>query len=545
MSRKLAETLLQREKKLREARSNWEQLWQSIARYCLPTSANFTEEVSPGLERTRWILDSTAPRALEMFASFLHTLLNNPASDWVKFTIEGDSRVAQETSVRQYLEECQKRVMMALVSPSADIYSQLHQIYLDIGAFGTAVMYEDVIKDELRLRVYHLEDCVIDEGESEQIDTVFRQRCDMTKRQAMQRFPKEKLGREFERVTDKEMDEVVRFVHAVFPASDAVALELPKRQLMKGSAYYSCWILDGRDKLIVEFGNYEEFPYFVPRWYKARNEVYGRSQAMTALPDIRMVNRMADTILRGAEKIVDPPLYMPDGALVSPVRVHPGGMTFTEGPVEIRSIIPPGTSRIETGQVLMEQRQTAIKEAFFTPLFVTPDSPVKTATQVLQEVDERNRALSPMLVRMQTELFSKMLMRTFRLLQRAGLLPQAPAQLAGQKLKIEYVSPLIASQKQMEGLAIARSFEQLAPWAQVDKGIFDWVDTDLVPQRILDANGVPANLVKTKTDVERVRQVRMEQQKQEQMMQFAPEAANAGAALITAGAKSRQVDNAG
>jgi hypothetical protein len=540
---KVAEAIIEREKALRSARSTWESLWQSIAKYCLPNSATFTEQVSPGLERTRWILDSTAPRALEMFASFLHTLLNNPASQWVRLGVEGQDELENTASVRAYTEACQRKIMSALTSPSADIYSQLHQIYLDLGAFGTGIMFEDVVNKRLRCRVYHLDDCVISEGEDENIDSVFRQRH-FTRRQALQRWGAEKLGREFESKDSKKLDENVRFIHAVFPATDPISMDLPKRQTLKGAPFYACWILDGQEKKVVEYASYEEFPYFCPRWYKSRSETYGRSQAMTALPDIRMVNRMSDTILRGAEKIVDPPLVIPDGSLVSPVRVHPGGLTFTEGQIDIKTLIPPGTSRIETGQVLLEQRQTAIKEAFFTPLFVTPDSPVKTATQVLQEVDERNRALSPMLVRLQTELFSRLVTRTFNLLNRAGLLPRPPAELAGKSLKLEYVSPLIASQKQMEGLALVRTFEMMAMWAQVDKGMFDWVDTDSVAQRIPLANGVPAELIKTKTQVVEVRNARAAAEQQATAMAASIEGGKTAAALITAGAKREQVQNA-
>lgn len=543
MRDKVAEAIIEREKALRSARSTWESLWQSIARYCLPNSASFMEQVSPGLERTRWILDSTAPRALEMFASFLHTLLNNPASQWVRLGVEGEAELEISSSVRAYMEICQRKIMSALTSPSADIYSQLHQIYLDLGAFGTGIMFEDVVNKRLRCRVYHLDDCVISEGEDENIDSVFRQRS-FTRRQALQRWSKEKLGKEFETSDNKKLDEPVRFLHAVFPATDPISQDLPKRQTLKGAPFYACWVLDGQEKKVVEYASYEEFPYFVPRWYKSRSETYGRSQAMTALPDIRMVNRMSDTILRGAEKIVDPPLVIPDGSLVSPVRVHPGGMTFTEGQIDIKTLIPPGTSRIETGQVLLEQRQAAIKEAFFTPLFVTPDSPVKTATQVLQEVDERNRALSPMLVRLQTELFSRLVTRTFNLLNRAGLLPRPPAELAGKSLKLEYVSPLIASQKQMEGLAMVRTFEMMAMWAQVDKGMFDWIDTDGVAQRIPMANGVPAELVKTQTQVQTVRKARSEAEAQNAALAASIEGGKTAAALITAGAKREQVQNA-
>lgn len=542
-----ATALLERDKRLRADRGTWESQWQSIARYCLPNSASFMEQIMPGQERMRYILDSTAPRALEMFASFLHTLLNSPTSRWIKFGVMGEPELTLDASVREYLELCETKVMNALTSQSADIYSQLHQIYLDLGAFGTGVLYVDVIKQVLRCRTYHLDDCAIDEGEDEFIDTIFRQRR-QTKRAALQRFPKLADDRDFQDTSSEAMARVDRYVHAVFPVTDPMAeqLQITKKLALQNPAYYGCWILDsGNEQKIIETGGYQEFPYMVPRWYKARGEIYGRSQAMTAMPDIRMVNRMSDTILRGAEKIVDPPLVIRDGSLMSPVRLHAGGLTFVEGDTEIKTLIPPGTSRIETGNQLLIARQQAIKEAFFTPLFVTPDSPVKTATQVMQEVDERNRALSPMLVRLQAELFSRLTARVFNLLMRAGMLPRPPSSLLGKSMTLEYVSPLIASQKQMEGLSLMRTFEQMGLWSQIDKGFFDWVDTDQVAQLIPLANGASAKIVKTKTQVDAVRAARKEQEAQQQLLMAGPEAAKGAAALMTAGAAVTKANNAG
>lgn len=536
---KVAEEIIRRDEERRGARATWNVLWQSIARYCLPNEASFMEQISPGQDRMRWVLDSTAPRALEMFGSFLHTLLNSPTSQWIKFGIEGEEELAWSPAVRAYLEALDRKVMALLSAPMADIYSQLHQTYLGLGAFGTAIMYMDTVRGQLRIRTYHLDDCTIEEGEDETIDSLTRQRT-QSKRSALQRFDAAKLGDKFTKnIDEKKLSTTDRYLHAVFPASDPIVGSLPNRQILKGSNYYSCWVLDGEgEKKVLEYGSYNTFPYMVPRWYKARGEIYGRSPAMTAMPDIRMVNRMSDTILRGAEKIVDPPLVVPDGAIVSPVRLYPGGLTFVEGGAEIKSLIPPGTSRIETGNQLLIARQQAIKEAFFTPLFVTPDSPVKTATQVMQEVDERNRALSPMLVRMQSELFSRIAMRALDVLRAAGQLPLPPIELqqSGRTIKLEYVSPLIASQKQLEGLAMARTFEQMSFWAQADRGIFDWIDTDKVAVRIPMANGMDASFIKSETKVKEIRKARAEQEAQAAAAAIGPDALKGAAAMMTAGA---------
>jgi hypothetical protein len=97
----------------------------------------------------------------------------------------------------------------------------------------------------------------------------------------------------------------------------------------------------------------------------------------------------------------------------------------------------------------------------------------------------------------------------------------------------------------MEGLSLVRTFEMMAAWAQVDKGLFDWIDTDMVAQLLPLANGASAKIVQTKTKVDSVRKARAQQEQAAMQAQLMPEAAQAGAALMTAGAKVTQANNAG
>ncbi len=52
------------------------------------------------------------------------------------------------------------------------------------------------------------------------------------------------------------------------------------------------------------------------RYTTGPKEVYGRSPAMTVLPEIKMVNEMSQTVLNAGQKALDPPLLLQeDGAL--------------------------------------------------------------------------------------------------------------------------------------------------------------------------------------------------------------------------------------
>ena len=83
-----------------------------------------------------------------------------------------------------------------------------------------------------------------------------------------------------------------------------------------------CYIMEEEQHVLEESG-VEEMPYVVPRWWVISGEVHGRSPAMTALPQIKVSNAATRTVMRAAEKAVDPPLTVPHENLDragSPVR---------------------------------------------------------------------------------------------------------------------------------------------------------------------------------------------------------------------------------
>lgn len=532
-----ANMILEREAQLRTDRSSVEQVWDEIAQYVIPRKTFYMEQVKPQVERKRLLLDSTAPRALEMFASFLHTLLNNPATKWFKLgVVSGDPNVAE----RQWLEAAEDVILAQMAGNKARLYTRLHEIYLELGAFGAGVLYEDIVDNVLMTRTFSVADTVWAEGENGNVNAVFRQ-FRMTPNQARERqWLDEFTSSESQRVKETK---TIRFIHAVFPASELfdLARHVPdgekQRAILAEAEYFSVWV-NADDVKVVEYGIAHEFPYQIPRWYTVRNDPTGRSPAMTVLSDIKLVNRMQETALRAAEKLADPPLTVPESSLLSPIRAFPGGVTFTENNAELRPLMPPGASRVEFAYEMIKGVQQAIREGFFTPLFVTPDNPVKTATQVLQEVDERNRAISPMIIRLQDELFHRMITRCYNLLLRARRLPpNPPASLTRQRLQLEYVSPLTSSRKQQEGLGIMRIIESMLPWTQIDPGVLDIFKPDEVARVVHSASGAPASILRTQREIDQVRQAQLQQEQQAQQAQQAQVQGSLLTDAVTAGAK--------
>jgi hypothetical protein len=514
-------------------------MWDTIAKYVIPREAVFYENNSKGQRRDRYVVDSTAPRSLELFAAFLFSNLNNPAGQWVDFEYEAND--FDETEKR-WLAAAARRHQLYLGN-NTNLYTNLHENYLSLGAFGgTALLVERGAQGGIFTAAYPLKDCVFEQNAYGEIDAVYRTQM-WTKRQARQRFPGRDLGPCIDKEGKAKATEEIKFIHCVFPATDEdlakhIDAEWRGRQKATGAPYFGVWV-NAADQKVVDVGLYREFPYSIPRWYKGAGETYGRSPAMTVVGDILMVNRMAETTLKGAEKLVDPPLMIPEGGLLSPVRLFPGGVTYTDGPVSPQPVIPPGASRIELGGAMIAERQTAIREGFFVPLFVTPQNPVKTATQVLQETDERNRATAPMTIRMHKEHFDRFMPRTLRIATEQGLLGEVPESIAKKSggLRVTYNSPIVASVAQNEGLSIMRAFEGLAPWHQVDETAFDQIDVARAAKVFLEATGAPKTVHATKAEIAKKQQERAERAQQQMVAENGADYMKGMAALQSAQAK--------
>ena len=248
---------------------------------------------------------------------------------------------------------------------------------------------------------------------------------------------------------------------------------------------------------------------------------------MIALPDIKMLNRMAETTIKAAQKMVDPPLLVPDDSFVLPVRTQPGGLNYYRSgsrdriePLNIGANTPVGIN-------LEEQRRGAIRQAYYVDQFLMQQDVRMTATEVMQRNEEKMRLLAPVLGRMQSEMLQPLITRCFNILLRKKMLPVPPESLQGQTIDIEYVSPLARSQRTGEIQAILRSLEIIAPLGQ-SMPVMDYIDSDKLVQHITDILGVPKKVLRSGQEVEQIRAEKAQAMQEQAEIQQAQQLAEAG-----------------
>lgn len=504
---KLVATLDRRYQDLANSRTNWEKHWQELADYMLPRKADITKKRTQGDKRTDLIFDGTAIHAVELLASSLHGMLTSPSTPWFSMRYRNPG-LQRNDAANEWLEVCMDQMYQHF--NRSNFQQEVHELYYDLVVFGTAAIYVDGDKDGLRFAARHIAEICISEDAEGRVDTVYR-KFKMTARAMAQRFGPEALPTAVLKDVEKEPYNEHEIVHAIYPRLEA------KGRAAKNKPVASVYYHKATKHLLSESG-FDEFPFMVPRFVKDSVSTYGRSPSMTALPDVKMLNKMSETTIRAAQKQVDPPLMAPDDGFMLPIRTTPGSLNFYRAgtrdrlePLQIGANNPLGLN-------MEEQRRNAIRQAFYVDQLLLSQGQTMTATEVLQRNEEKMRLLGPVLGRLQSELLQPLISRSFALLLRAGLLPPAPEELQGQDIDIEYVSPLAKAQKLTDLQSMLRGFEVMMQVAEIAP-VMDYLDTDRLVQYLVEVTGIPARVIRSDDEVKKIRRQQAQAQAQQAQMQ--------------------------
>ena len=513
----LTKTIMARFDRLKTGRQNWETHWQEVADYMQPRKADVTKSRSKGDKRTELIFDSSPLQSVELLAASLHGMLTNPSTPWFSLRFKEDG-MENEDEAKEWLESATETMYAAF--NKSNFQQEIFELYHDLITFGTAAMFiEEDDEDILKFSTRHINEIYIAENEKGRIDTVFR-KFKLSARAAVQKFGN--VSANIATTAKKDPYEEVEILHAVYPRSDFD----PKKQDKANMPFESVYLEAGTGEELSVSG-FREFPFVVPRYLKASHEIYGRSPAMTALPDVKMLNEMSKTTIKSAQKQVDPPLLVPDDGFILPVRTVPGGLNFYRAGTRDRIETLNIGANTPLGLNMEEQRRNSIRNAFYVNQLMMQSGPQMTATEVIQRNEEKMRLLGPVLGRLQSELLKPLIDRAFSLILRKNLFRPAPEFLAGKDIEIEYVSPLAKAQKSSELQSIMRAIEIMGSLSNVAP-VFDHINMDKLVRHLADIVGVPQKILKPQSELNAERQQAQAQQEQMQQMQQLQQVAEAG-----------------
>ena len=508
----LARELKSNLSRLMEQRSTWESHWQECADFMQPRKAEITNERARGDKRNLQIFDATAIHALELLASSLQGMLTSSANRWFSLRYKED-QLNDIDEAKEWLEDVTDKMYTAFAR--SNFQQEIFEAYHDLITFGTACMMIEGDEDQiLRFSTRHIKELYIQENDKGFIDTVYR-RFQIPVHAAVEKFGLENLSMETGKLFKKEPFEKIELVHVARPRTIYNENKLDKKNMPFQSIYF-----EFGSGHIIDIGGFKELPYVIPRYLKASTEIYGRSPAMNALPDVKVLNKMVETAMKAAAKQVDPPLLVPDDSMLSPIRMSAGSLNYYRSGSRDR-IEPLNIGQATTVTLNQEnQRREAIQKTFHIDQLMISSQRSMTATEVIQRNEEKMRILGPALSRLQSELLQPMILRVFNIMLRNKLFQVAPEVLANQEIDIEYVSPMALAQRSQELQSLVRGLELFTQIGQIAP-VQDYIDENGLVKQIINLLGLPAKMIKSDAQVQQVREQRAAAQAQAMQMQQA------------------------
>lgn len=527
------EHILQRYQSMKGSRANWESHWEEVAERVLPRQMGFLGARTDGEKKTQKVFDSKPMIALERFAAVMDSMLTPRQQKWHNLRTT-DETLNRNFEVQDWFYKVNNILHASRYSPKANFAGQNSERWTSVGAFGTGSLFVDYQAGVgLRYRCVNLRDTYFLENHQGMIDTVYRE-FKFTARQAAQQWGQENLPERIVKALEnpKSQTETFQFIHVVAPREDFD----PTRADARGKPFGSYYISVQDRVMVAPEGGYTSFPYSISRYVTAPDEIYGRSPAMSALPDIKMLNEMAKTDIRAVHKLIDPPILLHDDGILGggamTVNMRPGGLNVGGVNRNGQAMMQPfGTgARVDINESKMQQRRQSIDDAFLVTLFqILVETPRMTATEALIRAQEKGMLLTPTMGRQQSEALGPLIEREIDLLAFHRKLPPMPDILieAGGEYEIVYDSPMSRMQRAEELVGVQRTMELLAPFAQMDPSVLDVFDKDELARLTAEVSGVPTPVLRSPDAVAEIRAQRAQAEADAAMAQAAQPIAGA------------------
>ncbi len=520
---------------LRVNRYSWWTHWRELADFILPRRYKWVitpNQMARGSPINQHILDSTPTLAARNLASAMFTGTSDPTRIWFKLKI-GHIDSTQTSPTSLWLAECER--LLLLIFQESNFYTSVAVALLDLVIFGTATLliYED-FNNVISCYNPCLGEFYLENSDKLEANAFFRE-FTLTVSQVVEQFGVENCSASIQRLHKQGGASLTRelvVAHAIEPNDGKYGI--PKHFKFRecywewggsaspqGGSSYAPGFLRVR-------GYYEQ-PFAAARWDLVSNDAYGRSPGMDALPDCKQLMLEVRRKAQAIDKLVNPPMIADIQLKNQPASLLPGGVTYIAG---MMSQSKPGFAPVYTVQPpvkeisedLNELRER-IKNIFFNNVFQTISQYETRSNVTAAEIDARRAEAflmtGPVFTRVQKELFSIGIERTFAVAVRAGIMPPAPAEIQGAAINLEYVSMLEISQNAAKAASIERTMNSALQMMGVDPQIGDVVDFDYGMMKASALLNNDPKLIRSPIQLAQIRAQRQQQAQQQQQAAMA------------------------
>lgn len=523
--------------------NDWKDDWRQTADYIDPTRGLFDGEGrnagSKKRRRSRHrIINGAAAYYMRVAVAGMSSHMTSKSSPW--FTLSTpDTALANRQDVKAWLQECTELLRDTLAK--SNFYKAMPVVYQEDMLFGVAAMMIAESSDEVaRFHPLTVGSYAIAVNGDGKADTLYRFYT-WTVRQIVDRFGKEGQNGRKEPDEDSMPKEICRqwkagkmdqpwTLHALAePNPDArpgigpLGVQAPQHRPYREVT----WIegAGSADHGVLEVGGHYEAPFVAVRWNPVADDLYSSSPGQDSLGDVKQLQYLEGQKLRLIDMIADPPKSVPDTMQTIGVSLMPGATNYmpqSEAGAQVSTTYTPDHNAVTAVANEIEVVRERISQAFFYNLFMMLDSlgdkSGRTATEIAQRSEEKAAVLGPTLEIVTDEGLDPIVIRVYRMMERAGRIPPPPEIMADAPIRIEYTSILAQAMKAAGSVGIERTLGMIGQIAQVNPDALDKLDVDAAIDSYANKAGAPAEMVR---DTDAVQAIRAQRAQQAQMAQMA------------------------
>ena len=449
------------------------------------------------------VFDSTAVHSTQRFANRIQSGLFPPYKKWCRLEPGEDIPIDRRVEVQQALDIYLDKMFTVLRQSNFDL--AMGEFLLDL-CVGTAVMLiqegDDINPIQFTPVPQYL--IALEEGPYGSVDNVYRKykiRVEALQRQ----FPDAELPDSLIKLMERKPQEQVELC-------EAVILD-PER---KDYCYHLIYEKTGEEIL---YKRMNETPWVVSRYMKVAGETFGRGPLVSAIADIKTLNKTLELLLKNASIACAGVYTAADDGVINPsnIRITPGSIipVARNGGPQGASLAPlPRSGDFNVSQIVINDLRMNIKKTLLDDTLPPDNMSARSATEIVERMKELAQNMGSAFGRLITETMVPIVTRVLSIMDKKGLI-QLPLKINGLEVKVVPVSPLAKAQN-LEEVNEVMQFVQIA--SSLGPGGIAEMKPDEIATYIGDKLGVPSSLRTTPQEKQAIIQQSMQMAMQGQGM---------------------------
>lgn len=539
--------------------------WRETSDYLLPRRARFTvTDSNKGDRRNQKIIDSTGTQAIRTARAGMQSGITNKARPWFRITTP-DPKLAEVGSVKDFLHNLTNSMSSVLLR--SNFYRSTGGMFADIIGFATSAFYvERHVERVIHTQTFPIGSYAIGNDQYGRAN-VFIRDFRMTVRQLIEKFGNrnEKGDIDWSRFSThvkrmweegRQLEQWIDVCHVICPNYDYD----PKKGHSKFKKFASCYyergsgangydhMRDEQETYLSEMG-YDYFPVLCPKWETSDGDVYGTScPGIDIIGDVKALQLMQRRKAEAIEKMVRPPMTGPSALKNQAASILPGNITYVDESSGQNGFKPAYQVDPRINELLLDiqDHQKRIKSGCFEDLFKMisiDERGDRTAFEVAKIHEEKLALLGPVMESIDEDFLDPFFDILFNEMLALNMVEEAPEELQGQALKIDYISIMHQAQKLVGVGGMERFVTSMINNSALlkDPSIMDKVDMDEYADVYGDALGVNPRIIRSD---EKVAEMRAQKAQQAAAMQKAEMAAQAAGAAKDLASADMSGDNA-